>query len=141
MSPSVSFETRQAQLFMQIHDRFQSPEFAKNLGDLIFNWKWRDFDDYMSKYGAEADIEKYTTRTSVGSYFEGLGALEKRGLIDPYMVDDLLSTPIIMYWEKMAPILREWRKRTNYPQLSEWSEYLYDEIKGIAAEQHPEIRT
>ena len=57
------------------------------------------------------------------------------------MVDDLLSTPIIMYWEKMAPILREWRKRTNYPQLSEWSEYLYDEIQGVAAEQHPEIRT
>lgn len=104
---------------MQIHDRFQSPEFAKNLGDLIFNWKWRDFDDYMSKYGAEADIEKYTTRTSVGSYFEGLGVLVKRGLIDPYMVDDLLSAPIIMYLEKMMPILREWRKRINYPQLSE----------------------
>jgi len=79
-------------------------------------------------------------RGSVGSYFEGMGVLVNRKLIDVSFVDDLISGLIIRYWEKMEPIIDDAREKMDYPQLAEWTEYLYREIRTIAEEQHPELK-
>jgi len=79
-------------------------------------------------------------RYKLGSYLEGLGLLVRRRLIDPSFVDDLISGIITRYWEKFALITIEQRKRLNYPQLGEWVEYLYNQIKPIVEEQHPELK-
>jgi len=41
----------------------------------------------------------------------------------------------------MKPMMVEWRERFNWPQAFEWAEYLYNEIKPIAEQQHPELKT
>jgi hypothetical protein len=35
----------------------------------------------------------------------------------------------------------ERRKRLNSPSIAEWVEYLYNVIKPIVEEQHPELKT
>ena len=131
-------ETRQAQLFMQIYDRWSSREITKMEYEFR-NWEWEDFDDYMRKYNS--DVESFSLRSVIGKYYEGIGVLIKRGLIDPTLVDDLMSSAILGYWEKWGPIVAEWRAHYNMPQASEYQEYLYNIIKAIADEQHPELRT
>ena len=60
---------------------------------------------------------------------------------DSELVDDLLSASIMFWWEKMGPVLLERRKRMNLAQYVEYAEYLCNEIRKIAEEQHPELRT
>jgi hypothetical protein len=47
----------------------------------------------------------------------------KRKLIDPELVDDLISSGVIGVWEKIEPVVLEWRVRRHYPQLMEYFEY------------------
>jgi hypothetical protein len=63
----------------------------------------------------------------------------KRGFIDVAIVDDLMSGQVVSFWEKFRAIYVESRRRRNWPQLAEWVEYLYREVKGIMERQHPEI--
>ena len=65
----------------------------------------------------------------VANFFEGIGILLRRKLIDIALVDDLFSSDVIITWHKMKPIVEGWRKQFNRPQMSEWFEYLYNEMK------------
>ncbi len=134
-------ETRQTQLFMQIFDRLNQKESRKQIGEFIYVWEWKDFDDFWDKYGPEANIDDWASLNSLNAYYEGIGVMIKRGLIDPTLVDDIMSGEIIRVWEKFEPIAREWRRRQNWPQAFEWNEYLYNEIKAIVTQQHPELKT
>ena len=128
-------ETRQAQLFMQIYNLWYSTDFWKNW-DNITNYDFKDYDDYYEKITPEIS---YSSR-SLFAFFEGLGVLVKRGLIAPSFIDDLMSAMVINFWEKMKPFYTEYRIRRNAPMVAEWIEYLYNTIKPIMEEQHPEVK-
>ena len=134
-------KTRQAQLFMQIFDRLNDKESRKQLGEFLWVWEWRDFDDFWDKYGPERNIDDWASFNSFNVYYEGIGVMIKRGLIDPTFVDDIMSGEILRVWEKFEPIAIEWRIRQNWPQAFEWNEYLYNVIKSIVEQQHSEIKT
>jgi hypothetical protein len=140
----TTLETRQAQLFMPIYNKFSELDHMK-LMNRLWSIKWRDYDDFVEKYGEpfsdDADAEVYASIWSACNYHEGIGVLVKRNLIESSLVDDLISGSTIRTWEKFGPIILEMRRRMNYPQLYEWFEYLYDEVKGIAVVQHPELKS
>lgn len=138
-SQQTALETRQAQLFMPIYAKFYDKEFMKDYVKII-SWEWTDYDDFMKKYGAN-NIEAWSTIMAWTDYFEGLGVLVKRGLIEVSFIDDLISGMVIQFWEKYGPYIMEFRERANYPQFAEFCEYLYVEIKSIAEQQHPELET
>jgi len=81
-----------------------------------------DFDAYMKEHGLLEVNE-------VGWFFEGVGVLLRRKLIDIGLVDDLFSSPIKRAWEKMKPIAEGERKYAQRPQIWEWFEYIYHEMK------------
>ena len=62
----------------------------------------------------------------------------KRNLVDPSMVDDLMSGRIIDFWEAVGPWTLENRERTGDYELGEHSEYLYNVIKKIRDRQRTE---
>lgn len=129
-------ETRQAQLFMQIYSTLTDEKFITTFGEVI-QFQWDDYDDYYQKY-----MTNFVSRaklSTLANYFEGIGVLVKRGLIDITFVDDLMSGAMMLYWEKIQDVVREDRIRSNWPQQLEYVEYLYDQIRSIAVEQHPEI--
>jgi len=58
----------------------------------------------------------------------------ERNQIDPKQVSDLLGTQIIWSWERYEPIFKEIRARSSVrgrPQISDWIEYLYNEMKKV----------
>jgi hypothetical protein len=132
--------TRQAQLFMQIYRDMCTPDWWRILGE-ITSREYVDYDKAEKEFGKEANMGAWSEASSLFAFFEGLGVLVHRKLIDPYLVDDLLSGPIIRYWEASKPYIVERRIRQNHPPIGEWIEYLYKEVKPIYDKQHPELKT
>ena len=112
---------RQTDLIMRLYSQFDSLEFQKMWREVIGS-EAKDYDDYLKKYsGAEWN--------AVGLFFEGIGILLKRKLIDVELVDDMFTTPIKWTWEKMKNMTLEIRKVRNQPEILEWFEYLYNEMQ------------
>jgi hypothetical protein len=123
---------------MQVYNRWADREMSKMEFEFQ-DWDWDDYEDWERKY--ESNVDSLSLRATIGKYYEGIGVLVERGLIDPTLVDDLMSTAILMYWEKFEPIIKEARVRSGYPQRAEYQEFLYNKIKAIAEQQHPELKT
>jgi len=124
----IEVETRQAQLFMQLYDHYLNRDTTRDENELLFHWKWKDFDDFWQKYGPETNIEAFAKWDSLETYFKGVGVLVKRKLIDLDLVRDLMGTGVILHWEKFGSVVKEFRRR-YWPHAYEWYEYLYNEMK------------
>lgn len=122
---------------MQIYNRWTDTNFQENYIEVI-NREWEDFVDYNEKYGAIRDVAK---RRTIGQYFEGIGVLVYRKFIDVSLVDDMMSSLLFSFWEKYEPIIKKNRERLKTPQILEWTEYLYIEVRKVAERQHPELKT
>lgn len=112
---------RQTDLVMKLYSTFSSLEFQK-IWHEVQGREAKDYRDYEKKYG-------WAEYTSVGTFFEGIGILLKRKLIGIELVDDMFTTPIKWTWEKMREQTLEARKVRNQPEIHEWFEYLYNEMK------------
>ena len=134
----LAIETRQAQLFMDIYRTWSSMETIRIRRELE-TLAWTDYDDFIQKYGVINNPDAYSSFQKLGAWYEGIGVLVKRKLIDPTFVDDLMSGAILWSWETFGSIVKERRVRNNAPQYYEFWEYLYDEISAIAHKQHPEL--
>jgi hypothetical protein len=130
----MMLETRQAQLFAQIHSWWRSRDGVKAYGKVRYSYydplQKMGIEDYLEKYGASGDIEVYADQMTLNTFLEGVGVLVKKGLIDIELVEDLLSQRIIWYWENMlGPIVDYVRKLTDDPTQYDSIEYLYHEMK------------
>jgi len=114
-------QVRQTELIMGLYRDFGSIEFQEALWRFMAR-EYKDFDDYEKQYG-------WTEAVTIGTFFEGIGLLLKRKLVDIKLVDDLFTTPVKVSWEKMKPIVYDSRKHWNSPAAYEWFEYLYKELK------------
>jgi hypothetical protein len=123
----TDLETRQAQLFMQLYDHYYDRDTMKDESEVIWQWKWKDFEDFWEKYGLSTNVQAFTKFDSWATYIKGVGVLLKRRLIDPDLVYDLMGTSIILLWEKYGSVIKEIRKRI-YPHAYEFEE-LYNEMK------------
>lgn len=77
----------------------------------------------------EEIIDIYSDVQSMSEFFEGIGVLVKRELIDVDVVEDLLANRIIWWWEFFGPISEGARKIVNDPKLHDHIEYLYHIMK------------
>jgi hypothetical protein len=117
---------RQTDLVLRLYNTYGSPEFQKaslKMRDMDL----ADYEDYLKKY--QSDVESKTSWLSVAAFFEGIGVLVHKKLIDISLVDDLFSTPVIAAWEKIEHLVESERKHRRRPQIWEWFEYLYKEMK------------
>ncbi len=63
----------------------------------------------------------------VGNFYQRVGALLKRGLIDVNLVDDILYVSKV--WERMESFAIFTRKQYSFPRFLDLFEYLYNEMK------------
>ena len=120
--------SRQAQLFMELYSQFNTSEFNKATDEIFFLWNWTDYDDFMKKYGPETNMEAWSFWASVFEYFHGVSVLVEQGLIDVHLVYELMSGPILRYWEKVEHIFRERRKYLSFPDAVDSVDHLAQEM-------------
>jgi hypothetical protein len=130
--------TRQAQLYMQIWNRFSSEEGQRRALDVV-SQEWTDFDDFREKH-IFGDLEGRAKRGHIWEEHDGIGFLLHKGFIDIDMLNQLCGSPTILMWEKWEPIIREYRKMCGYytPNAYRWWEYLYNRIVDYR-KRHPEL--
>jgi len=121
-------KTRKTDLVIRLYSTYGSREFQEAWVETL-RLEFKDYHDYLKKYGATSEKPVYTSVNMVAAFFEGIGILLQRKLIDIALVDDLSSSDIILTWHKMKPLVEGWRKHFNRPQISEWFEYLYNEMQ------------
>jgi hypothetical protein len=136
MNMKNTLETRQAQMLMNLYERWNEPTFQNTWLETVY-WEYSDYEDFQRKYGRTSNPEGYGKFMMIGTFFEGLGIFVKRGLIDATLVDDMMSVYIITFWERFESFIMELRKRRRLPTYYENMEYLYGVVHGIWLQQHP----
>ena len=104
--------TSQAQLLMGLYESYRSTE-SRMQSLEIQSWEYKDMDDFFQKYGDSTNPEAWAIFESKAAFFNGVGILLKRDLIDIKLLDDLLTSTVNRHWNRlgMGPILVEWRER------------------------------
>ncbi len=138
----LTLETRQAQIFMNIYNNsFNNPQFWEYF-QTIRLLQWKDLDEYQAVF----DYINPETRdnrlaiTMILGFYEGVGVLVKENLLDIRMVALLMTGQTKEIWEKLEPVVEEYREYYNYPRWVSEYEYLYNELMKHL-EEHPELKT
>jgi hypothetical protein len=117
--------TRQAQLYMGLINTFNSLEF-RTQWHLIESAKWEDYDDYHEKYLPGSDV--LTAIVMHFTFFESIGGLVEKKLIDIDLIDGILAQAVVMTWRMYEQIIMGDRERFQTPSMWNSFEYLYNEI-------------
>ena len=114
-------KVRQTDLVMRLYSTFGSKEFQGSW-KRIESSEFRNYDEYVKKYGTEDYVQ-------CAVFYEGIGVLLQKRLIDINLVDALFSAPLKFMYEKMKPLIEDNRKQFRDPRVFEYFEYLYNEMK------------
>jgi len=112
---------RQTDLAVRLYQHFGTKEFMDSWWQVTTREE-RDYKEYIRKYGG-------TELLQVGVFFEGIGILLHRKLMDIDMAGDLFSESIKLVWEKNEAFLKEMVEQRNIPAAWQWFEYLYNEMQ------------
>jgi hypothetical protein len=76
----------------------------------MYSMKWRDFDDFRSKYDSSVNADNFAYRMRLFGIYEAIGTLYRSGLLDMKSLFCVTSNSIVAVWVKFKPIIEEYRK-------------------------------
>ena len=88
--------------------------------------EYENYDDYLEKYSGKPE---HMMLRILGNFFEGIGILVYRKLVEPDIVYDFWGDIIQSSWEKVEPLIVDMRKDSGGFKAFEFWEYLYNEMK------------
>jgi len=96
----------------------------------VWSLEFKDYNDFTKRYGPFS-LRKPEQKAMhiIMNYFEGIGLLLKRNLMDMDFAWDLFGSSYFMAWEKMKPVVEGLRKQYDMPDAWSYFEYLYNELK------------
>jgi hypothetical protein len=121
----LQLETRQAQLYMGIINVFNSLEFRRQW-HLVESATWNDSDDFHEINPPGSDVLTAVVRHF--TFFESIGSLVDKKLVDIELIDGILAQAIVMTWRKYEPIIMEDRTQFHTPTMWIQFENLYNKL-------------
>ena len=82
--------TRQAQLFMQLFEGYRQKSTWREGFELI-QMEWTDNEDFFKKYDSSINLDNYEKRYALWSFFDGIGMLMKKGIVDKELIYYLMG--------------------------------------------------
>jgi hypothetical protein len=125
-------KSRTAQTFIQLYQNAIDQGYIQSLSEAIWLQENEGFDEWWDKYGPENNMEFFVRWYRGIVFYESIGILVKNGIVDLSLVDDLMSGPVLITWERF-------REKYGYPHFQEWQEYLVNEIRRTVDIQHPDF--
>jgi hypothetical protein len=123
---------RQTDLIMRLYATFSSNEFQDAWARVRV--KAKDFENIDDIYDFDKEIGLREVN-QVCLFFEGIGILLERKLVDTRMVDDLFGGAISRAWETVEAGVMKARKQLNDPTIYYYFECLYNEMKKRERQQ------
>jgi predicted DNA-binding transcriptional regulator len=121
---------RETELLIRIHPwlNLSSSELQQAIRRIL-SLEFTDAEDFVKRYGDMLMIKpEQEAFFSVVNYFDALGVLAKRGLVNADLIYECWTGDIRAFWEKVKPLVEGIRKTAGYPFLVN-AEYLYNEMK------------
>jgi hypothetical protein len=115
--------------FMNLYDASRETTFQENMAEVLYQYKWTDYEDFVSKYGPETNVRAWAKIQSLAQYFEGIGVFVDEGSIDISRVSRLFGNQVISVWEKLKNVITGQREREMNPSIYSSFERLYYAIK------------
>ena len=88
--------------------------------------EYKNYDDYFERYSGKPEN---TMLKMLGNYFEGIGILVSKKLVEADIVYNFWGDIILSSWEKIKPLVADMRKDSGDLNMFVFWEYLYDEMK------------
>ncbi|MCX6655795.1 MAG: hypothetical protein NTY03_11865 [Candidatus Bathyarchaeota archaeon] len=88
-----------------------------------------DINDWIRKYNPQKNPEAYATFMRLGRFFEGVGILVEKKLIDVNLVVELMREALLFSWERLKIYAKGQRDLTNMPQIWAHFENLATEVR------------
>jgi len=88
--------------------------------------EYKNYEDYLERYSERPES---TMLKILGNYFEGIGILVSKKLVEADIVYDFWGDIIQSSWEKIKPLIADMRKDSSNFKMFVFWEYLYDEMK------------
>jgi hypothetical protein len=127
--------TRKAQLFMQIYSRFNENKFWETNFEMRRRLDLWEAEAVLESGYLTLDTQSLSQFNAFAAFFEGIGVLVKRGLIDLKLVNDLMASTISDSWESMKPIIERIRKQRDDVSYYKGFEYIYNQVKKTSDKQ------
>jgi hypothetical protein len=123
----LALETRQAEFLNDIYDKVIAPQPFAQFHEVVYEWKWDDYDDFIAKYGPTANPDAWQRFWLLCARWEHLGLLVREGIIDPELVWHWVGAFPLTLWNKVEPVILEFRARVEAEpkgMVFEWYEDL-----------------
>jgi hypothetical protein len=127
-------ETRQAQLFMQLMDKYTSKEGIENMR-VLGSATWSSYEEWLELRRDNEYLDAYLWQANI---YDGIGALLRTGLLNVRNVALVAAVQIVRDWGKYKDVIYELRKRENNRLYRSMWEYLNNMIMKYW-EEHPEL--
>ena len=118
---------RQTDLVVRLYSAFSGKELQEAYFETVYGFEFADYDDFMKKY--RMPTKSILPLWQVCKFFDGVGVLLRRKLVDIGLVDELFHAEATIVWEKVKPLVEGRRKALNQPTTYQCFEYLYNEMK------------
>ena len=118
---------RQTDLVVRLYSAFSGKELQEAYFETAYGFEFADYDDFMKKYRMPS--KPILPLWQVCKFFDGVGVILRRKLVDIGLVDELFHTEATVIWKKVKPLIEGRRKELNQPTVYQSFEYLYNEMK------------
>ncbi len=118
---------RQTEVIIRLSPWFNTN--AKEIQDAISQVcaaEYSDYKDYMEKY---AETPTYASFKMLGNFFEGIGLLVYRKLVEASIVYDFWGDIAASVWSENESLVFEMRKESDSPYMFKYWEYLAKEMR------------
>ena len=117
--------TRERESALELLRSFMSPEVSRAMNTLF------SLPDGLDLAGLKASAgERFDDVFYVSTAFESIGILVHRRELDIRLVDDFYSGPILLFWRKCGPAMKEIRAANERETIAEWCEWLADRLSA-----------
>jgi hypothetical protein len=101
----------------------------RGAGNILMTLEYKDYNDFVKRYGSFFSGKPEPEAIAMlCNYMEIIGILQKRKLLSSEIVRDFFGD--MAYGEtKIMPLIEGFRKEANMPDMYEFCEYLFGEMK------------
>jgi hypothetical protein len=136
----IQMETRQTQLFMQFTEKLNELRVRGIWREVYDDWSWTGYEDFMQRYGPEANPEGWMKFMALAGVYEAMGVLATHGSVDVKLIYDLQAGYPIRLWDKYEEIIDGYRIEREDPPKGQWMEYFEDLVYMLREERAKDIR-
>ncbi len=134
----TQLETRQAQLFIQLYNRFRDDTEDLDIESSFLDVEIKSSEDFIRLWRTDEDFGKVLS--TLGGFYEGIGVMVREGYIPVRLVALQWGGTTRRFWEKMEPFMSDVREAQTFPRAWAETEYLYIELMKYL-DEHPELKT